>query len=207
MKFQGKVSNWNDDKGYGFVEPNGGGERSFVHIKSFRSNTRRPVNGDVIVYEQQKDKDGRYKAGNINFSKDLNNQKMSMPRSKKIGGIVTITFGVILFLVTILGKLAPVIAGIYVAVSLVTFLMYASDKSAAQNGRWRTKERSLHLAALMGGWPGAYYAQNKLRHKSSKTEFLNIFWLTVAINIAAFIWMFTAEGSLFVESISAIFKR
>lgn len=34
MKLQGQVVNWNDDKGFGFVEPNGGGDRAFVH-KSF----------------------------------------------------------------------------------------------------------------------------------------------------------------------------
>jgi hypothetical protein len=32
MRFQGKVFNWNDDKGFGFFEPNGGGERAFVHM-------------------------------------------------------------------------------------------------------------------------------------------------------------------------------
>ena len=49
MKLQGKILNWNDDKGFGFVEPNGGGQRAFVHIKAFKNNARRPVNGDIIV--------------------------------------------------------------------------------------------------------------------------------------------------------------
>ena len=32
MKLQGKIVNWNDKKGFGFVEPNGGGERAFMFI-------------------------------------------------------------------------------------------------------------------------------------------------------------------------------
>ncbi|NQZ08944.1 MAG: cold shock domain-containing protein, partial [Algicola sp.] len=48
MKQQGKVLNWNDDKGFGFVEPSGSGERAFVHIKAFKRQTQRPVNGEII---------------------------------------------------------------------------------------------------------------------------------------------------------------
>jgi len=70
MKFQGKVLNWNDDKGFGFVEPNGGGERAFVHIKAFKPRTRRPDNGEVIIYELVHENNNRYKAENIKFSSD-----------------------------------------------------------------------------------------------------------------------------------------
>ena len=77
----------------------------------------------------------------------------------------------------------------YIAVSLITFLAYAIDKSAARTGRWRTKETTLHLFALLGGWPGAFYAQHSLRHKISKGEFKKVFWLTVLVNISGLIWL------------------
>jgi cold shock CspA family protein len=32
VRFKGKITDWNDEKGYGFVTPNGGGPRVFVHI-------------------------------------------------------------------------------------------------------------------------------------------------------------------------------
>ncbi|WP_442865893.1 cold-shock protein [Aeromonas sp. QDB11] len=67
MRFQGKISEWNDDKGYGFVEPNGGGERTFIHIKSFKSRARRPANGDLVIYEVEKDSRQRSNAVNVSF--------------------------------------------------------------------------------------------------------------------------------------------
>ncbi|AAN54460.2 DUF1294 domain-containing protein [Shewanella oneidensis] len=76
------------------------------------------------------------------------------------------------------------IAGMYLTLSLLTFIAYAIDKSAAKRGKWRTKESTLHLLALMGGWPGALFAQNLLRHKSVKASFRNVFWLTVVANLA-----------------------
>ena len=45
--------------------------------------------------------------------------------------------------------------------------------------------RSLLLAGLACGWPGAWLAQRWLRHKSSKTAFLWRFRITVLLNAAA----------------------
>ena len=45
----------------------------------------------------------------------------------------------------------------YVGISVITFIAYAVDKSAAQAGRWHTKEQTLHLFALLGGWLGCIH--------------------------------------------------
>ncbi|MDH1471252.1 DUF1294 domain-containing protein [Shewanella sp. GD03713] len=76
------------------------------------------------------------------------------------------------------------IVGLYLLLSLSTFIAYAFDKSAARKGRWRTKESTLHLMSLLGGWPGALFAQQLLRHKSVKAAFRQLFWLTVVTNLA-----------------------
>ena len=82
-----------------------------------------------------------------------------------------------------LWKLPFWVAGIYVGASVVTFIAYAIDKSAAVRGNWRTPESTLHLLSLSGGWPGALLAQQLLRHKSSKREFRLVFWGTFTLNI------------------------
>lgn len=71
--------------------------------------------------------------------------------------------------------------------NLVTIVAYWQDKHAARQGRWRTPESSLHLLGLAGGWPGAWWAQQALRHKSSKQPFRTAYWLTVFANLAALV--------------------
>jgi uncharacterized membrane protein YsdA (DUF1294 family) len=77
----------------------------------------------------------------------------------------------------------------YLVLSLVTFLLYARDKSAAQAGRRRIPERTLHVLGLAGGWPGALLAQRVLRHKSSKRRFQLTFRMTVLLNCGALVWL------------------
>jgi uncharacterized membrane protein YsdA (DUF1294 family) len=77
---------------------------------------------------------------------------------------------------------------VYITASLASFIAYAIDKSAAERGAWRTRERTLHILAVIGGWPGALVAQTVLRHKSRKVTFRFAFWSTVALNCAALIW-------------------
>ncbi|MFF7400380.1 DUF1294 domain-containing protein [Achromobacter sp. NPDC008082] len=74
----------------------------------------------------------------------------------------------------------------YVALSLITFAVYAYDKSAARAKRWRISERTLHAWGLIGGWPGALLAQQWIRHKSVKPSFRAWFWVTAGLNVAAF---------------------
>ncbi|MBJ6799888.1 DUF1294 domain-containing protein [Geomonas propionica] len=73
----------------------------------------------------------------------------------------------------------------YLLASLLAFLLYALDKQAALRGMRRVRERTLHLAALLGGWPGAVLAQRALHHKTQKGSFLVLFRLTVLANCAA----------------------
>ena len=75
-------------------------------------------------------------------------------------------------------------------VSLITYIVYAMDKSAAREKRWRTSENTLHVLSLIGGWPGALIAQEKLRHKSKKQSFRMIVWFMIFINIGIFFWFF-----------------
>ncbi len=78
---------------------------------------------------------------------------------------------------------------IYASASIVTLGVYALDKLAAQRGGRRIRERTLHLLALAGGWPGGLAGQLLLRHKFSKPSFLIGFWLTVLANGAMLLYL------------------
>lgn len=201
MRYQGKVTNWNDEKGYGFVEPNGGGDRAFVHIKSFSKPARRPVAGDIIVYSVIKEKDGRCKAAKVTFSRSAEIGRKSEGHGRTLGSIITIAFCIFLVVATILDELPIEVLVFYTGASVLAFVAYAQDKSAAKSNRWRTKESMLHLFGIIGGWPGAFFAQNRLRHKSKKAEFKFVFWLTVLINVGITFYLFTGGGANFLRSI------
>lgn len=94
----------------------------------------------------------------------------------------------------LLAELPPVIPGLYLLASVVTFMAYALDKSAARNDRWRTPESRLLLYGLVGGWPGGLAAQQLLRHKSRKQSFLVSFWITVGLNTLALGWLLSPWG-------------
>lgn len=96
-------------------------------------------------------------------------------------------FLVVCAVVAHLWKPPLAIAAGYAVASVAAFVLYAVDKSAAMRGARRTPESTLHLLALAGGWPGALLAQQLLRHKSGKAAFRSVFWITVAMNVAAFI--------------------
>ncbi len=81
----------------------------------------------------------------------------------------------------------PLVLEVYIGLSLLAFLAYSLDKSAAINGRRRTPEKTMHLLGLAGGWPGALLAQQLLRHKCSKGSFVAVFWITVEANVTVLI--------------------
>jgi uncharacterized membrane protein YsdA (DUF1294 family) len=99
------------------------------------------------------------------------------------------------------GKVPSVVLFAYLGLSVVTFGLYASDKSAAVEGRWRIKESTLQLFALLGGWPGGLAAQQLLRHKSKKQEFQFVFWLAVIVNIGTLGWLLSTGGTQFLASL------
>jgi uncharacterized membrane protein YsdA (DUF1294 family)/cold shock CspA family protein len=201
MRYQGKVTNWKDNQGFGFVTPNGGGQKAFVHIKAFSKSSNRPTEGDIITYELATDESSRFFAKNIRFAGDATPSSASN-KSSSLGTYFAITFCLLIALSALLGQLPLAIVGLYLTSSIVTFLAYAKDKSASQNNRWRTKENTLHLFGLVGGWPGALLAQKTLRHKSKKQEFQTVFWVTVIANCFTLGWLLvTKSGSTFLSSI------
>src|SRR5690606_551534 len=98
-------------------------------------------------------------------------------------------FLTLLVLGWLFAKVPAILPLAYGAMSIVAILLYGMDKSAAVNNRWRTQESTLHLVGLLGGWPGALFAQDIFRHKSKKAEFQAVFWGTVVLNCAGMAWL------------------
>jgi uncharacterized membrane protein YsdA (DUF1294 family)/cold shock CspA family protein len=184
MRDQGRLTNWDDDKGFGFVTPDKGGLRAFVHIRAFSYRHRRPRNGDVITYQLAWDPKGRPRAENVLF-------RVTPARSEpQPTGLVPACLLVAAFIagiitLIVIGRIPWLVLPVYIVISLLTFGAYAFDKSAAMNRRWRTSEQALHLLSLFGGWPGALIAQRMFHHKSKKVSFQAAFWLIVALHCAA----------------------
>jgi uncharacterized membrane protein YsdA (DUF1294 family)/cold shock CspA family protein len=194
VRHQGKITDWKDGQGFGFITPNGGGQRVFVHIKSFSSRQRRPAGNELVTYELTHDARGRPQAGNVAFvGKRV--APAAPPGQGNASLMLTVGFLAAVAGAAFAGRLPVEVSGFYLAASAVAFLAYAFDKSAARNGRWRTQESTLHLIGLAGGWPGALAAQRLLRHKSRKQSFQVVFWATVVLNCCALAWFFSDSGA------------
>jgi len=100
-----------------------------------------------------------------------------------------LAFALVYLGATLAWDLPLLVGAAYTVTSLTCFVAYALDKSAAQHGAWRTPEKTLLVLGLVGGWPGALLAQQWLHHKTSKASFRRMFWVTVAANVAGFVFV------------------
>ena len=204
MRLDGNLKTWNDDRGYGFIEPAQGGQEIFVHIKAFPGGSGRPVVGQALTFEVEVGPNGKKRAHSVQYPVRSRIARppaspgpeapapWSLPRLL----IVPLFVGV-WFYISAHWQVNPLSFALYGGASVVAFLAYGFDKAAARRRRWRTPESTLHLLGLAGGWPGALLAQQLLRHKSSKRSFVAVFWLTVSANIAAFVaWHTALQGRL-----------
>ena len=80
-------------------------------------------------------------------------------------------------------KIPPFVILVYIVMGILTYYIYAEDKSKAINNELRTSEQSLLTLSLFGGWVGALIAQHKFHHKVKKISFQISFWTAVFFNI------------------------
>lgn len=205
MRLQGRITDWRDEQGYGFIRSHDRGEQAFVHISSFSGNARRPVEGDLVSYVLVRDENGRRQARDVRLVAD----RRRRDRRRSEGRLqFVLFFGMALLLVvlTALEQLPVWVPGVYFILSVITYFAYSQDKTAARRGRWRTPESTLHVLALIGGWPGALLAQEWLRHKSKKREFRAVFWSTVIVNLLLLGGLLTDPGAAFVAGLLRSFS-
>ncbi|MCB1566919.1 MAG: DUF1294 domain-containing protein [Xanthomonadales bacterium] len=205
QRFAGQLTEWRDEQGFGFITTNGSHDRVFVHINDMTGRRRRPAVGDRLLFRLATDDRDRYRAVDVSYAK-------SNVRPTKGNGanaallLFAATFLAVLGVSVFTERLPPIVGLIYFAMSMLAFGFYAMDKSAAVNGRQRTRESTLILLGLLGGWPGALLAQQWLRHKSSKKSFQFDFWLSVIVNLFVAGWLFTEAGARAAAKLQGVVK-
>ncbi|MEY4564806.1 MAG: hypothetical protein RLZZ618_4083 [Pseudomonadota bacterium] len=192
MRVSGKLTSWQDDRGFGFISLTQGGDEVFLHIKAFPRHSGRPQVGEVLTFETAPGPHGKKRA--INVQRSGSSKASARPRSgaalhHRVSGLLGVAacLGVYWVADQVWGVPLPValVCLAMGALSLLTFLVYGADKVAAQRGGTRVPEAVLHLLAVIGGWPGAALAQKMFHHKRSKPSFLKMFRGTVGLNLLA----------------------
>lgn len=197
-RLSGTLTAWNDERGFGFISHAQDGERTFVHIKAFVPRATRPQLREVLTFDVES-ADGKRRAARVLAAgqrmpaaprRGATGPRSGRGRSRRrpgaAGCLAIIGFVIVYVTINAVWPVPLWTAALYLAASLVCFLAYAVDKSAATAGRWRIAESTLLLLGVVGGWPGAIIAQQTLRHKTKKASFRSAFWGTVIVNVIVF---------------------
>lgn len=93
---------------------------------------------------------------------------------------------VLLWLIGIgFGRFPWVVLTGVVLVNIATFFLYWRDQQVQNEGGAYWPPEHLHAAAVLGGWPAAWLAQQALRHRLDDKPFQRLFVLSAAINLMA----------------------
>lgn len=184
----GTVRHWDDGKGYGFIQYTKNAPAIFFHISSFAYHHRRPQKGDKVTFIITEEK-GRYKAQRVVLEEDRKHiHADNIIDSGRIQPYITeaCIFALIdmLFYIALTYISFP-LAIASIIISCLTYILYSLDKSASLQNKQRIPEASLHIATMLGGWPGALIARALLCHKTKKIRFIIFFWLSIIIYFAA----------------------
>ena len=198
MRDQGRLVEWFDDKGYGFIQPNDTSkDRVFLHIKDFARQGPRPIVGCALEYTVLLDGEGRFRAQQVMYLKASQTQKI-LPKPKNVNvqqqklkpmQIACVGYILALAVFTLLGLLSGMVLLFISIINALTYWLYAQDKEAALLGNRRVPEQTLHVLSFLGGWPTAWLAQEKMRHKTQKQPFRKIYFCTIALNILLILWL------------------
>ncbi|NPC59095.1 DUF1294 domain-containing protein [Caenimonas soli] len=198
MKKEGTVAKWDDARGFGFIRSPASAADVFFHVRDFHGGSAgSPRQGLAVTFEEinvgGKGPRGmavRPAGGAANHPVRRRHRHARVEAAPSGSGALGALPLMLIYAVVILWAVWTRTLPWWVLVALpalnmMTFYAYWQDKYAAETGRWRIKEDTLHLFSLAGGWPGAWFAQQILRHKSRKAEFRAAYWATVTLNFGA----------------------
>lgn len=65
MRIEGVIKSWNEERGFGFIEPVQGGQEIFVHAKAFRAGSGRPQVGQYVSFAIEIGPQGKKRAKEV----------------------------------------------------------------------------------------------------------------------------------------------
>ena len=170
-----RVVEWNHQRGYGFLANEQGEGRLFLHVQEIVEGITPPQPGDQVRFVPGIDKKGRPQAIQV--------QNLRRADRLSVGQWILLVSLLFLPLTALLTTAFPISGywlGLYFLVASVTsYQFYSRDKQMAQIGKWRVSELRLHVIEFFGGWPGAFLAQRRFRHKVTKGRYQFIYWVIV----------------------------
>ena len=172
-RLSGRVSFWEEERGFGWVEYEAGS--LFAHIREFEKGIV-PRKGDEVTFQTGLDPKGRPCARAV-----VPLRKQRGPTMKAL-----LQLAPLLVLPLLANLKLPfavwMLPAAMLPTSVAAWMMYRDDKKRALTGSWRVTETELHGLELFGGWPGAFLAQRKFRHKTRKLSYQAIFWSIVFLH-------------------------
>lgn len=83
MRIDGKLTKWNDGRGFGFILPMNGGEEVFAHTSAFPNDGQRPKLGEPVSFEIEIDKSGKKRAISIFYSARAKISRQNQGRARR----------------------------------------------------------------------------------------------------------------------------
>lgn len=182
MEQRGVLKSWNDDKGFGFIQPETGGEPLFAHISAMRGE-RRPQAGETLLFIAERDPQGRLRARHMRLEAlsldrpairrkprpgvtpaDKPARRERPPRAGSAGirnwplklalllGLCALPLAGAWRMLQLCGLVWPLAA--YALASLVSFFQYWHDKSRAERREWRIGRSLRRCLAGAARWRG-----------------------------------------------------
>ena len=141
MRDQGRLVEWFDEKGYGFIQPNDGDkDRVFLHIKDFSRQGPRPILGCALDYEVLLDERGRFRASQVVYLKANQTQprQKQAPRdAKSATALQPMQVGIAVYFIAlavlmVMGLLSGWMLTLVLIMNVFSYWFYAQDLCTRQ---------------------------------------------------------------------------
>jgi cold shock CspA family protein/uncharacterized membrane protein YsdA (DUF1294 family) len=182
---KGTVVKFDDKKGFGFIQPDGNGERIFVHAEAV-TTAGRLVAGQRVSFQIASSAKGP-RAVNV-AAEGAPERQQPRNRSSQVspywffGGIALLDTILVMALAMWVFSLSWPWAYL-LAINLTTIMLYAYDKAIAGSGALRVPELILHSVEILGGTPAGLVGQYALAHKRAKGSYQLVFWLIFIVQV------------------------